>query len=125
VPVWVLTAVLYIIFALIAGAGEKIGEQAEGQVPQKAGFESAAGKLKADERAGRRSDSGKDPVLWASGIIAAAALLTCFILPIWVFVTGGSRYEQNFATFKNILIWPTLIYFVAGTTWAVKRNKAD
>jgi hypothetical protein len=24
----------------------------------------------------------------------------------------------------NILIWPTLIYFVAGTIWAIKRDKA-
>jgi hypothetical protein len=64
-------------------------------------------------------------VLWASGVIAVAALLTCFILPVWVFVTGGGQYEQNFAAFKNILIWPTLIYFVTGTIWAVKRNKAD
>jgi NCS1 family nucleobase:cation symporter-1 len=125
VPVWVLTAVLYIIFASKAGAREKFDEQAEEQVPQKAGSESAVSKPKADEQAGPRSDSGKDPVLWASGIIAAAALLMCFILPVWVYVTGGSQYEQNFATFKNILIWPTLIYFVTGTMWAVKRNKAD
>ncbi|MHC4191500.1 MAG: nucleoside transporter, partial [Planctomycetota bacterium] len=125
VPVWVLTAVLYIIFASMAGAREKFGEQAEEQVLQKAGSESAVSKPKTDEQAGPRSDSGKDPVLWASGIIAAAALLTCFILPVWVYVTGGSQYEQNFATFKNILIWPTLIYFVTGTMWAVKRNKAD
>ena len=125
VPVWVLTAVLYIIFASIAGAREKLDEQVEEQVQLKAGSESSVSESKADEQAGPGIDSGKDTVLWASGIIAAAALLMCFILPIWVFVTGGSKYEQNFATFKSILIWPTLIYFVTGTIWAVKRNKAD
>jgi hypothetical protein len=54
-----------------------------------------------------------------------ASLLTCLVLPIWVYVTGGSQYEQNFATFKNILIWPTLVYFITGTIWAVKRDKSN
>lgn len=125
VPVWVLTAVLYIFFASMAGAREKFDKQAEEQVPRKAGSESAPSEPEANSRAEAKSDTGKDPVLWASGIIAVAALLTCFVLPIWVFVTGGGQYEQNFAAFKNILIWPTLIYFVTGTMWAVKRNKAD
>jgi NCS1 family nucleobase:cation symporter-1 len=125
VPVWVLTAVLYIIFASIAGAREKFDKKTEEQVTQMAGSESAPSEPEANSRIETKNDIGKDPVLWASGIIAAAALLTCFILPIWVFITGGSQYEQNFATFKNILIWPTLIYFITGTMWAVKRNKAD
>jgi len=125
VPVWVLTAVLYIIFASMAGAREKFDEQAEEQIPRNVNHESSASGSEVGSWTEQKNNTGKDPVLWASGIIAAAALLTCFILPVWVFVTGGGQYEQNFAAFKNILIWPTLIYFVTGTIWAVKRNKAD
>jgi len=125
VPVWLLTAVLYIIFASMAGAREKLDEQPEEQVPRNVTAESPTSKRRADNRAELKKDTGKDPLLWISGIIAAASLLTCLILPIWVYVTGDSRYEQNFATFKSILIWPTLIYFVAGTIWAVKRDKSN
>jgi NCS1 family nucleobase:cation symporter-1 len=125
VPVWLLTAVLYIIFASLAGAREKFDEQPEEQMPRNANPESSASEPDVASWTEQKKDTGKDPLLWISGIFAVAALLACLILPIWVFVTGASRYEQNFATFKNILIWPTLIYFVAGTIWAVKRNKAD
>jgi len=125
VPVWLLTAVLYIIFASLAGAREKFDEQSEEQMPRNANPESSAGEPDVASWTEQKKDTGKDPLLWISGIVAVAALLACLILPIWVFVTGGSRYEQNFATFKNILVWPTLIYFVTGTVWAVKRNKAD
>jgi hypothetical protein len=108
----------------LAGAREKFDEQPEEQMPRNANPESSAGEPDVASWTEQKKDIGKDPLLWISGIFAVAALLACLILPIWVFVTGGSRYEQNFATFKNILIWPTLIYFVAGTIWAVKRNKA-
>jgi NCS1 family nucleobase:cation symporter-1 len=124
VPVWLLTAVLYIIFASMAGARERFDEQPEEQVPRNVSPESSAGEPDVASWTEQKKDTGKDPLLWISGIFAVAALLACLILPIWVFVTGGSQYEQNFATFKNILIWPTLIYFVAGTIWAVKRNKS-
>jgi NCS1 family nucleobase:cation symporter-1 len=109
--------VLYIIFASVAGAREKFNEQQEEQTP-----ETAAQKTM-DNQIERKGESDKDAVLWIVGIIAAASLLTCLILPIWVYVTAGRQYDQNFATFKNILIWPTLIYFITATYWAVKRNK--
>jgi len=125
VPVWVLTAMLYIIFASMVGAREKFDEQPEEQMSRKVNPESSVNESEVGSWTEQKSNTGKDPVLWISGITAAAALLTCLGLPIWVYVTGGSQYEQNFATFKNILIWPTLIYFVTGTMWAVKRNKAD
>ena len=117
VPVWLLTAVLYIVFASVAGAREKFNEQLEEKTP-----ETTAQKT-TDNRKEQKSRGDKDVVLWISGIVAVASLLTCLILPIWVYVTGGSQYDQNFATFKNILIWPTLVYFITGTIWAVKRNK--
>jgi hypothetical protein len=66
-----------------------------------------------------------DVVLWICGAVALASLAACIILPIWVYMTGGEDYERNFAWFKRILIWPTLIYFIAGTIWAVKRDKAE
>lgn len=124
VPVWLLTAVLYIIFASIAGAREKFEEAVEGQMPQSERQEPQVSETDTDISAGEKSKDSKDAVLWVSRIVALVSLLMCVILPIWVYITGGEQYEQNFATFKNILIWPTLIYFVAGTIWAIKRDKA-
>ena len=124
VPVWLLTAVLYIIFASMAGARERFDEQPEEQMPRNVSPESSAGEPDVASWTEQKKDSVKDLLMWISGIVAIAALLTCLGLPIWVYVTAPSRYEQNFATFKNILIWPTLIYFVTGTIWAVKRDKA-
>jgi cytosine permease len=120
VPVWLLTVVLYIIFASIAGAREKFEDEPIKQTPEKTKFEPAVSGPEVDVPV----ESSKDAMLWISGIVAVVSLLMCLILPIWVYVTGGKQYEQNFATFKSILIWPTLIYFIAGTIWAVKRDKS-
>lgn len=119
VPVWLLTVVLYILFASMAGAKEKFPIQDQEQTSGDVTLES---KVATDEK---QPGSGKNFVLWTSGIVAVASLLTCLAMSIWVYVTAGSQYDQNFATFKNILIWPSLVYFVTGTIWTVKRNKSE
>ena len=131
VPVWLLTAVLYIIFASMAGAregprlaGTKFEDEPAKEIPEKAESEPTASKSDVDVPAAQKIENSKDAVLWISRVVTVVSLLMCLILPIWVYVTAGRQYEQNFATFKNILIWPTLIYFVAGTIWAIKRDKA-
>jgi len=123
VPVWVLTAVLYIIFASMAGAREKFADDPEDSTTQETVDEQAEPPVKMPKWA--EEPKKTDPVLWICAIAAIASLAACLILPIWVYRTGGEDYEQNFAWFKQILIVPTLIYFVSGTIWAVKRNKAD
>jgi len=114
VPTWLLTAVLYIVFAWIAGAREDLGK-----------LETAreAAQPKTPERIERKKAGGMDAGLWVTGVAAAVSLLLCLILPIWVYASGGPKYEQSLATFKHILIWPTLIYFVAGTAWMVLKEK--
>ncbi len=132
VPVWVLTAVLYIIFASMAGAREKFADDAQEQPAEQITGEAAdsglghpAGESKVRMPKWTEAPKKADVVLWICGAVALASLAACIILPIWVYMTGGEDYEQNFAWFKKILIWPTLIYFIAGTIWAVKRDKAE
>lgn len=114
VPTWLLTAALYIVFAWIAGAREDLGK-----------LETAweAAQPKAPRHIEQKRPGGMDAGLWVTGIAAAVSLLLCLILPIWVYASGGPKYEQSLATFKHILIWPTLIYFVAGTAWMVLKEK--
>jgi len=123
VPVWVLTALLYIIFASMAGAREKFEDDIEDSAPQKIADEQTEPPV---EMPGwTEQPKNTDPVLWICAIAAIASLAACFILPIWVFRSSGENYDQNLEWFKQILIVPTLIYFLTGTIWAVKRNKVD
>jgi len=114
VPTWLLTAVLYIVFAAIAGAREDL-EEIE-IVPESI-------QPKTPRQIEQKSSGGRNAGSWVTGVVAAGSLLLCLILPIWVYLSGGPKYEQSLATFKHILIWPTLIYFVAGTAWMVMREK--
>ena len=109
-PTWFVTAILYILFASMAGAREKLPELVVQSV-SKATYAPVEPTVKKT-----------DTVIWFWGIVAIVSLVACLALPIWVYVSG-EKYQQNFATFKNILIWPTLIHFVSATIWAVKREK--
>ncbi len=120
VPVWFLTALLYIVFAVIAGAGRKFPDQTQTPQDEVSGPSGSQGRAEPQAVEGARD---RDMVLWVFAIVAVLSLAACFVLPIWVYASGGG-YEQNMATFKRILIWPTLVYFVSGTVWAIKRNKA-
>jgi len=119
VPVWFLTAILYMIFASVAGAREKFEPEAEKVVSERPSSQSQA-----PAQVDISQPRDKDIVLWTCGAIAILSLAMCLILPIWVYFSGGGSYEQNLTTFKRVLIWPTLTYFVTGTIWAIKRDKA-
>lgn len=123
VPVWLLTVVLYIIFASMAGAREKFPEEAEETLLTGAGVGTAKSQTKVGLPKLTELSKGPDVALWISGIVALASLAACVILPLWVCTSGLGDYEKNIVTFKNLIIWPTLIYFVAGTIWLIKRDK--
>jgi len=124
VPVWFLTAVLYPVFSLMAGAREKHSEQDSDQTLEDITSDTTLPETPTENRTSEKNENDKDAVLWISGIVAAASLLACLILPLWVYITSNRGYDRNFDTFRNILIWPTLIYFVTGTIWAVKIDMA-
>jgi len=123
VPVWALTAMLYIVFAAVADAREKYPTESGPESADRAADQAAESSVQMPKwtKAPKKTDVG----LWISAIIAIAALVFCLILPLWVYTTGGENYQRNFEWFKKILIFPTLIYFVTGTIWAIKRNKAE
>jgi len=116
VPVWLLTAVLYLIFAPLAGAKEKFPQPEEPPAP-------AESISSAPDQQKPAAAKEKNPLLWVSGAVALTSLIICFILPIQVYLSGHA-YDQNFAAFKTVLIWPTIIYFISGTTWLIQRDKS-
>lgn len=112
VPVWVVTTALYIVFAALAGAREKLPELEEAAPPAKTKPEQAAAKQRAP---------GLD--FHISGTVALASLLVCFGWPLWIFAMGMEGFEERFALFKSLLIWPTLAYFVSGTYWYIRYEE--
>jgi NCS1 family nucleobase:cation symporter-1 len=114
VPTWVITSVLYIVFSSLAGAREKFISQEQAAVspasPQKKEIAPEAAKK-------------TDLVLWISAVAACLSLLACIALPIWVYFARPEDYGHRLSFFKAILIYPTLIYFVTGTIWAIKKDK--
>jgi hypothetical protein len=55
--------------------------------------------------------------------VALLSLAACLALPVWVYTRGASGFEASIATMKNLIIWPTLVYFISGTVWAVRRDR--
>jgi len=120
VPVWLLTSVLYIIFASMAGAREKFDDKTD-ELSQ--GSKSS---VKVDQRKPTTSQiATKDPILLVCGIVALASLLACLILSIRVYTCGGPGYTETLGSFKQILIVPTIIYFVFGTAWIILKDKKE
>jgi len=115
VPVWFLTTVLYIIFSSLAGARQKLPELPEDKIHPDAVAEIGS----QDEQPAQKTDIS----LWVCGITAVAMLALCLGGSVWVFVAGPGQYDGRIDNFHKMLIWPTLIYFVTGTIWAVKRDK--
>ena len=117
VPVWLLTAILYTAFAAMAGARETFPDEREEQTTP--GTTEAYVIQQGKDKAKEEIDIG----LLITRVLALGSLAICIILPIWVFIGGTGFYDQRFTIFKSVLIWPTLLYFVTGTIWAVKKNK--
>jgi cytosine permease len=120
VPVWLLTSALYIIFASLAGAHEKFDDKTiESQKEKKSEH------ISTRHETGLATSSTRGPVLWICGIAALASLLVCLILSIRVYTTGGAEYTKALGSFKQVLLVPTLIYFVSGTAWIFLKDKKE
>jgi cytosine permease len=118
VPIWLLTSVLYIIFASMAGAREKFDDQPQEKT------ESGAVAQSSQPPQATKDKYSKDPVMTVCAIIAMLMLAMCVVLPLRVYFSNSDTYMKSLAGFKNILIWPTLIYFVTATIWNIKRSRA-
>jgi cytosine permease len=113
IPVYVLTVVLYVLLAPLAGAKQPIPaspEPAPRHVPEPS-----------DQITPTIADAGKrDLSFWLAGLIALATLIACVAMPFYVYWFGTDGYADNLAWFKRWLMVPTLVYFIAGT-WVAGR----
>jgi NCS1 family nucleobase:cation symporter-1 len=115
-PVWFLTAILYTVFAGMAGAKDKnLPVYVAPAAPKR--VQSAAAPPR--QGGGTLDMGGK-----LAGLVAAVCLLICLIWPLWIFWAGSEGYEARFESFKSLLIWPSIVYFVAGTWFAIRWDAA-
>ncbi len=113
IPTSLLTAVLYTLFSAVAGAREQLPELVE----QHGGIRKETG------NSAKPAVRQFDIQTWVWGIIAASTLIVCIILSIWVYLSPPDAYGRNFLTFKSALIWPSMLYFVSATGWAIRHEK--
>ncbi|MHC4363412.1 MAG: purine-cytosine permease family protein, partial [Planctomycetota bacterium] len=114
IPVWLTTAVLYIILSYVFGAGKSPSE-----LPDETG--TVENNVTGSKEGGEPTT--KSRMYHISGLVAVASLLLCFCMAVWVAASAGEIYEQRAAFFKTALIFITLTYFVFGTTWLFFKEK--
>jgi NCS1 family nucleobase:cation symporter-1 len=102
-PVYALTSVSYVVLAALAGAKEGSEEREEGR---------------AETVPGRPHERRTLP--WIPGVVALAALAACLVMALRVLF--GTDYAEDLAWFKQWLIVPTLVYFIAGTVFHLRRK---
>lgn len=112
VPVWIVTTVLYIVLSSFAGAREQLPELEEAKSTRSAAPAVVKGRVELGAGA------------WVAGILSLASLVICIGWPLLVFLKGADGYAARLAFFKTWLILPTLLYFIAGTYWAMKWDEA-
>jgi len=116
IPVYVLTAILYIILARLAGA-----KQAVGRTKPQVDVPTVTAEYDSSTRPDEKTKTNFAVKL--SGLIALLSLAVCVVLMVWVFMSDIADYSQRINEFKKWLIVPTLIYFVTATAWQVLRSK--
>jgi len=114
IPVWFITAVIYIVLAWLFGAGEK---QYEPSSPVSDSKSQAFGVKKAR--------SQKSAMYYISGVAALASLAICFAMAVWVTASSDDIYQARLDFFRKALVYVTVIYFVFGTTYLWLKEKSS
>jgi NCS1 family nucleobase:cation symporter-1 len=114
IPVWLATAILYIILSYLFGAAEKRRE-----LPDESG--TVESNITGSEGAGELTK--KSRMCYISGTVAVTSLLLCFCMAVWVAASAGDIYKQRLMFFKIALVLITSTYFVFGATWLFLKEK--
>ena len=108
VPVWILTAVLYIVLAAVSGAKESLPELIEPVRPV----------TPAQRKILTKRVGGQKTPAYGAGLLAIACLLMILFFAYCAFHSYIPHPE-----FVAHLVWLTGVYFLAAVTWANSRGK--
>jgi NCS1 family nucleobase:cation symporter-1 len=113
-PVWILTAGVYIALSAVAGARGTLPAAPEAAAPAPAVPAAATTVSPLRERT----------TAWtAFGLVTLASLGALVALPVWVFLAGPGEWEARLAGFKTMAAAATVVYFVAGTLWMSENER--
>lgn len=114
IPISLLTGVLYTVLAAVAGARDaELPPETIEQPRKDSGAPPAAAVF-----------SNHEPLWWVAGGIALICLVVSLFLPLWVFWGSTEAFDARIAVMHRWLPLFAVVYFVTGTYWAVKRQKA-
>jgi len=114
VPVWLATAILYLILSYLFGAGKKLPDLPD---------ETGAAETITEGAEEKGKPVKKSTAYYISGLIALASLVVCLGMAVWVSVSAADVYNDRLDFVKAALKYITLIYFISGTTWIFFREK--
>lgn len=114
-PVYAFAAGSYIVLARAMGAAQPAESEER---------EEAAGREPANAVPEPRKTAPSGTATWLCGAAAAAALGACLWLAVKVSLAGAGEYDAALASFKTSLTVPTLIYFITGTVFFMRRAAA-
>jgi NCS1 family nucleobase:cation symporter-1 len=114
-PIWFLTGITYTVLSAMAGARRQTNA-ADGDAVRE--FVSI---VAPDDK--RPMDANSSWFVSAIGVIALVALIACFMLPIWVFLSDWTNYNKTLVNYRVWLTWASAIHLVACATWIIVKNK--
>jgi cytosine permease len=115
IPVWLSSAVLYIVLSYLFGAHKVTGplQQEEAVVPAEVQVSEA------------KEPAKKSPLYYVVGMITVATLVFCLTMSIWVSTSSGDFYEYRLRWFKQLVLPATIVYFIFGTIWTSLKEKSE
>jgi len=120
-PVYLLTSLLYIGLASLEGAREEVESPAEDEMMSEHQPDQV---LQVKQAEGGDPSANGSRKNWVPGLIAVAALIACFVMPLLVSLAGPENHSGNLSQLRQWLILPSLIYFVAGTIFYIRRQRS-
>ena len=114
-PVWLVSALVYIALAAVAGARESL--------PAEPALASAGVATAPPPPTAPLPSPSAGGVWLVSGAVALLALAGCLLLPFWVYAASAAEYASRHASFKGWLMMLTLVYFVAGVAFMNANEK--
>ena len=124
VPIWFLTATLYVIGCTLAGARRPPGAPVPVETSRRAGPAHETAPQPASPRWPERSAREKG-LLALTGCVALASLAGCFVVPMWVGFGSAEGYGERLADYKFYLAALSIAHLAGAAAWVftVERRR--
>jgi len=116
IPVWLSSAVLYILFAVLGGAREKL-PRLPAEPPVAGSGPQPAPQIRTKPRPKALTNF--------AGLVAVGSLVIIFIMALRVAMSGQNVYQARFAAFKTVNAVLTIIYFASAVLWIIMKERAE